>query len=103
MIDLDELLELPSTTELYCRFGVALIIRKINYAEWRKLVTGFHLFVYINPSARTINPDLIDWVYIKYKCADLSFLVAAGMLLRNLETHYTEVEQLRMIEILQNS
>lgn len=101
MIDLDELEEQLEGHKLYCWFGVALITRRINYAEWRIITTKFRLFSYVLPGDRSCSANLVDVVYYIYKCNDLSFLVAAGMLLRNIESHYTEQQQLAILDIIQ--
>ena len=96
MIDLDEL---ENINELYCRLGVSLCTRKIDYLSWSPLVKFLGLHAYIYPSARICNTVLLDKIYtqLKDKRQDLMWLT---MLSSFIETHYSEAEQLRILDII---
>ena len=103
MIDLDALeaeeKEWTNADDIYCIMGVHLCLGHIPYDLWRAFCYTYCHYRYVLPDDRYINPALLDTI-----CAKTS-KTAEGMrrfvlLLGQIEAHFTEREQARMLSIL---
>lgn len=85
--------------ELYCQLGIKLIEGTIPYKNWKKFCETYCHYVYIFPDDRMINSLLMDTIYkgIRKTASELMRFV---LLLGQIECHFTEVNQARMLSIL---
>lgn len=97
MIDLDK--EWSSTDELYCQFGTKLLLGVIPYQSWRSFCYAYCHYRYVLPDHRILNEALLDAIYGKTRktAAEMMRFV---LLVGQIEAHFTEDEQARMLSIL---
>lgn len=97
MIDLDTIWS--NTDELYCRFGVALLLGQIPYSEWKAFCYAYCHYRYVFPDNRFLNNTLLDAVYAKTSKTPAE-MMRFVLLVGQIESHFTEEEQARMLSIL---
>jgi hypothetical protein len=97
MIDLDAIW--TNSDELYCRFGVALLLGRIPYSEWKSFAGTYSFYRYVWPDNRYLNNTLLDQVYGRTK-KTASEMMRFVLLVSQVEAHFTEEEQARMLSIL---
>ena len=103
MIDLDALeaeeKEWSNADDLYCIMGVHLCLGHIPYSLWRAFCYTYCHYRYVLPDDRCLNPALLDTVYAKTPktAAEMMRFV---LLFGQIEAHFTEREQARMLSIL---
>ena len=106
MIDLDALeleqnKEWTSEDELYCYFGAALCLNKLTYAKFRDLRGYWLVDRYIYPEARTLHIPLIELlVQMQAVTTNISWLFSLYLNISHVHAHYTEAEQIRMLDII---
>ena len=106
MIDLDALEEKEWTKEdeLYCYFGSALCLNRLNYIQFLALRGNYLADRYVYPMNRTINKDLISClVQIQAFETNIAWLFTLYLNVSHVHAHYTEVEQIRILEILRKT
>ena len=97
MIDLDAIW--TEADELYCHLGIAFCLGKMSWQNWRALTSQFAYYQYVLPDDRMLNETLLDTFYASTRktAAEMMRFV---LLIGNLEAHFTEQDQARMLSIL---
>lgn len=85
--------------QLYCQFGVALCLGKIQMRVWGRLCKMLSYSRYISPYEGYLNPALLDTIYSKTRKTGPEMMRFA-LLIGQIEAHFTEEEQNRMLSIL---
>lgn len=101
MIDLDAVW--TDKDELYCQFGAALCLFIISYDQWKSISEWTGCFKYIYPDRRVVASDLPDILYNKTKIRGAEVFRELWMVVRHIEAHYTEQDQIRIAAILEEA
>ena len=97
MIDLDAIW--AEADDLYCHLGAALCLGKIPYSVWMAFSGMFCHYKYILPNDRYLNPTLMD-VICTVTAKNYGEMRRFILLLNQVECHFTEQDQARMLSIL---
>jgi hypothetical protein len=95
MIDLDAVW--TEEDELYCRLALPLLLGYLDYAAWKALAEWMGVFEYIFPDRR----DLADETVAAVMVANKSNLLRGVTFCKDLEAHYTEQQQIRIVALLE--
>ena len=99
MISLDDLEESNESFELYCRIGVLLLTGRLSYLDWVSTVKGLGIHNYVLPADRALVEVLLDVIYSRHKKSS-AMLMWHALLMGHIECHFTETQQIRMLNLL---
>jgi hypothetical protein len=97
MIDLDE--EWTPKKQLWCSLGAILATTSVNFTSWRRIAEWLEVYTYIWPDKRVLVPQVVDAIY-RRTSKDAHSVYLMAIKLRDIESLYTEREQLVIAEII---
>jgi len=97
MIDLDAVW--TEEDEFYVRLAIPLLFGMVNYTDWKMLTEGLGVFKYIFPDRR----ELLDALVAKVMMLNKTQLIRGVTLLKDIEAHYTEQQQIRIALLLEET
>lgn len=99
MIDLDAVW--TDTDELYCQFGAALVMNKLTYNQFLKMRGSLLADRYVWPDNRILHVPLVTYLTeYQANCTNVSWFFSLYLNMSHIFAHYTEAEQIRILEIL---